>query len=132
MRPFIGAETLTEQLNAKVVLFESGCEFLVCRREIDPENATITHIYLREIGIGWMKNGLLWLDPNGPSNQIITKYMRHATYWDKLTENQIIFKTHSHTAMAYFKSPFFRIALEVCDSFKFAQKVSRENEDTII
>lgn len=84
---FIGANTVTEKQNAVVLLFESGSEFLVCRRETDANNPNITHVYLREISLGWMKNSVLWLDDTADKNDMVDKYQRHATYWDVLKEN---------------------------------------------
>jgi len=47
------------KFNAKTVMFQSGCEFLVTKREkIEDEH----HIYLREIQTGLVKHPYLWLD----------------------------------------------------------------------
>jgi len=43
----------------KTVMFPSGCEFLVTKREQVEEE---THIYLREIQTGLAKHSFLWLD----------------------------------------------------------------------
>ena len=43
------------------VLFRAGTEFLVCKRE---QINNITHIYMREVQLGFGKNILFWLDGN--------------------------------------------------------------------
>lgn len=129
---FLGVNTITRRINANVVLFESGTEFLVCRKEVDAQNSDLHHIYLREINLGWRKNVIHWLNPQGQDNFVIDKFFRHAQFWDTLKDSQMMHKSHSLTSMAYFESPFFKISLEVCDNFKFVQTASRENENEML
>lgn len=60
---FIGSGSATERMNSNVVLFESGSEFLVCATHKDQKNPSFTHVYMRQIDLGWSQHVIHWLDP---------------------------------------------------------------------
>ena len=44
------------------MLFKSGSEFMICKREVGTDKDKTLHIYLREIMTGLAKNTVVWCD----------------------------------------------------------------------
>lgn len=56
---YIGFNTPLDQATGKTILFPSGSQFLVCKREI-VENQL--HIYLRQVNLGLGHSIMFWAD----------------------------------------------------------------------
>jgi len=60
----------TYQAYSGVVLFSSGSQFLVCKREVIDG---MTHVYLREIELGLSKNVVLLCDDKVSTSWILAE-----------------------------------------------------------
>lgn len=56
---FLDIDSILDKMHANTVLFSSGTEFLVCKRE---QVGVTLHIYIREICLGFSKNVVFWCD----------------------------------------------------------------------
>ena len=129
-------------MESKTILFVPGCDWLVCKVEDDPVT-NIKNIYIREVNLGISgvpgtsgRDIVLWLD-----DRILRPAYNRYHWWindwngrsmnPEVEHKQVILKTHSETAMAYLQSPFFRISLNMCRSFKIVQSQTRTNENLI-
>ena len=133
VRQFMEPESGFEVACANTILFPSGSEFLVCKRTDDAVSG-ITHIYLREIQLGFAKNTVLWLSDDLEEAQLalFQKAQRKAEHDDvNGLDMQYVFKTNSNVARAYMYSSIFKVSMHVCDSFKVVQNLERLNENDI-
>ena len=86
---------------SNVILFPSGTEFLVCKRE---QVGMSLHIYIREICLGFSKNVLLWCDDKLGSTEYIKfhRWLRLKNNDDKELEiTSHVHKSNSSVARAY-------------------------------
>ena len=121
------------------VLFASGCEWMVCKRDTEMVmNGTrvVHHIYLREVSLGLNpgKTTLLWLDDQVRTytHWIAWKMMRKAEMQaDPLVDLRIILKNNTETTRSYMLSTFFRLSLSIGKCFKFLQTCHRQSENKI-
>ena len=134
VQQFLGAGSGVESATGHTILFPSGCEFLVCKREED-KAAGLTHIYLREVSLGLSKRSAFLLDDEvyGPRHNIFHKWVRDARIEDKAgLVPALVFKQQSQLSKAYFQSKLFEKALTICDSYKIIQNLERKNEDAVV
>jgi hypothetical protein len=100
------------------ILFNPGCEFIVCKKEIIQGK---THIYIREIRTGFNKNTVLWVDDNIFSDLSSDTGSHWFSYNRKFVETvykqgfeknvNIILKNRTDIAMAYLESEIFLQAI---------------------
>jgi len=87
-------------------------------REED-EDTGITHVYCREIELGFGKNVVFWLDNNLFEEFNESKeWIRWASFNNFQQNVKFVCKTHSEFAVAYMRSEFFRISLIMCKRYK--------------
>lgn len=112
------------------VLFRAGSEFMVCKRE---ERDGITHIYIREVQLGFGQNVLFWLDHNVfKQDDECQQWIRYANYHCLRKDVKFILKSYTCTTLAYFKSIFFKISIQNINdamSYKLIQNRTRFNEE---
>lgn len=101
------------------MIFASGCEFLVCRKEITEDEI---HIYIREVEFGIGNAVVLWVDDKARE----AKFFKHRL-WIRMRQhenetfnlfNKFVIKTSNFTAEAYLNSNLFKYTIKICDSFK--------------
>lgn len=134
VQQFLGAGSGVESATGHTILFPSGCEFLICKREEDNDQE-VTHIYLREVSIGLSKQSALIVDEEvyWPKYNTFHKQIREAKIDDRGSQvPTLVFKQQSQLAKAYFQSKLFEKALTICDTFKIIQSLERKNEDCLV
>ena len=102
------------------IIFPSGSEFLVCKRE---QVLDVTHIYIREVTLGLSRNAVMWIDESALMDKMnnVYKFMSTAIHDDEAeTHTSYVIKSSSITARSYFNSVFFKASLHIADSFKLA------------
>lgn len=105
----------------------------MCHRAEDVTSG-ITHIYLREIELGFAKNMVLWVsdDLEGDQLALFQSAQRKAEHNDvNGFDAHYVYKTNSNVARAYMYSSIFKVSMHLCDSFKVIQNLERLNENDI-
>lgn len=130
-RYFLPHDSPTEAIDFRTVLFRSGTEFLVCKRE---QRGSVLHVYLREVNLGLGKNVVLWCDDGTKETSFLKvhDWIRTKSYQDKESfQTQYVFKSQSLIAKAYCRSQFFILALQMSVKFRFIQNLTRKSENQI-
>lgn len=127
---FLDYNSILYRMLGNVILFASGSEFLVCKREIIGE---ALHIYLREICLGFSKSVVLWCDDKLASNEYFKyhRWLRMKNIDDEDDMTAHVHKSNSSVAKAYIKSDFFKLSVAMCKSFRFLQSAERANENIV-
>ena len=108
------------------VIFGSGCEFLICKRE---EEGNIVNVYLREVEFGVGRNVVLWVDEKAREFKFFKhrNWIRYKQLDDKFNHfNKFVIKSNNFTAEAYLRSKLFKYILKNCWSFKIIQNLERK------
>ena len=118
------------QKDIKVLLFRSGTEFLVCKREQVGETV---HVHLREVNLGLGKNVVLWCDDSIRKStfQKVLTWIREKQYSDQYNTlgTQYVFRTQSIITKAYCESLFFKLSIKMSENFRFIQNLNRASEN---
>ena len=70
IRDFFPEGTIVDKAIRNTILFRSGTEFLVCKRE---QVGDVLNVYIREINLGFGKNVVLWCDDSLFTNDNFTR-----------------------------------------------------------
>lgn len=118
-------ESELEKKNVNTVLFQTNCYFLVCKRE---QTGNALNIYLRQLDLCLDHSNIsYWLD-DLLLQQKLNNHKTLISHGTVHTDNHVILKANSLFTKTFFQSPFFKIALRNCQTFKFVQNMQRANE----
>lgn len=103
LRDFYPEGTIVDLATRSTILFRSGTEFMVCKRE---QKGEVLHVYIREICLGFGKNVVLWCDDGVLTNSLYNRlhdWVGRRQFKDReCMATQYVYKTQSLLMQAYF------------------------------